>query len=122
MDPDFDFQKNLYEHHLRANPQELLVGWYSTGQKIDDDSVRIHDFYWKELGSSPIHLTVDPLDLLSIKACVASPLSLSSFGDKALGFVFQPVELEFATQLYERTGIDLLVKQKKLEKELSWKN
>uniref|UniRef100_A0A7S4IM77 MPN domain-containing protein n=1 Tax=Vannella robusta TaxID=1487602 RepID=A0A7S4IM77_9EUKA len=59
---DMEYHKNMLDLHLKANPEETLVGWYSSASIIDENSAIIHDLYWKEIGDdspSPVHLTVD---------------------------------------------------------------
>jgi len=102
--------RSMLELHLKANPQETVVGWYSTGNTINDDSIRIHDFYWREMQSPPIHLLVDTSltnDKLGINAYSSTPLSFSN-SENSLGFQFKPVQLEFSTQRPEKIGIDVL--------------
>ena len=53
-----DFQKSMFDLHFKANPNEMIVGWYATGKEINQNSLLIHDFYWKEVQRPPIHLTV----------------------------------------------------------------
>lgn len=55
------FHRNMMELHSKASPSQVMVGWYATGSAITDSSVMIHDFYFRETGVAPIHLTLDPL-------------------------------------------------------------
>jgi len=52
------FHRTMYELHTRATPKERIVGWYSTGLAVNENSVLFHNFYWHEMNSPPIHLTV----------------------------------------------------------------
>jgi len=111
IDPDIEFHRSMYEHSLKASPHELIVGWYSTSINIDENSVLIHDFYWREMSAPPVHVMVNPLnpdDFMGIKAYIAAPLGITQ--TEKLGFVFQSIELDFETQNIEKTGIDILVK------------
>src|SRR5690349_5847645 len=75
--------RSMLELHLKANPQETVVGWYSTGLSINDDSIRIHDFYWREMQAPPIHLLVDTgltNEKMAITAYTSTPLSFASSG------------------------------------------
>jgi len=105
----------MYEQKIKANPHEQIVGWYSTGKTIDDNSVYMHDFYWIEMAASPIHMVVDPLnhenEIMGIKAFVAAPLGITP--TEKLGFVFQSVDLDFDSDNFERIGVDILVKGKR---------
>jgi len=59
LNVDMDYHNTMLKLHLRANPNETLVGWYSSASIVDRNSVLIHDIFWEEMGSSPVHLTVD---------------------------------------------------------------
>jgi translation initiation factor 3 subunit F len=93
---DTEFLSNMLQLHLRANPKETIVGWYASGSEINENSVLIHDFYWRELHQVPIHLTVDIRALAAgsgMKAYILSSLSLPTV-EKPLASQFQPVKLE----------------------------
>ncbi|XP_032128686.1 eukaryotic translation initiation factor 3 subunit F-like [Sapajus apella] len=55
---DMEFAKNMYELHKKVSPNELILGWYTTGHDITEHSVLIHEYYSQE-APNPIHLTVD---------------------------------------------------------------
>ncbi|CAL9067061.1 eukaryotic translation initiation factor 3 subunit F-like [Musa acuminata AAA Group] len=46
---DVDYHNNMYMSHLKVNPKEVTVGWFSTGFGVSGGSALIHDFYVKEL-------------------------------------------------------------------------
>lgn len=105
--------RSMLELHLKANPQETVVGWYSTGASINEDSIRIHDFYWREMQAPPLHLLVDTglaNDKLSINAYTSTALSFGT-SENALGFQFKPVLVEFSTQRPEKIGVDVLLSE-----------
>jgi len=109
---DTTYLRNMHELHLKTNPQESVVGWYSTGTTIDEDSVRVHEFYWKEMQAPPIHLLVDiglTNNKLSMNAYVGSLLSSVS-QDHNFGFQFKPVTLDFDVQKPEKIAMDVLLK------------
>merc|ERR1712188_231670 len=57
---DMRFHQNMFSLHGRASAKAQIVGWYSTGNVVDENTALIHnDFYWGEVGGSPIHLSVD---------------------------------------------------------------
>eukprot|EP01087_Luapelamoeba_hula_P010119 TRINITY_DN2663_c0_g1_i1.p1 TRINITY_DN2663_c0_g1~~TRINITY_DN2663_c0_g1_i1.p1 ORF type:complete len:305 (+),score=54.53 TRINITY_DN2663_c0_g1_i1:75-917(+) len=112
-----DFHRNMHDLYLKTNPQETVVGWYSTGVAIDEDSIRVHDFYWREMLAPPLHLLIDTglaNDKLNIDAFVGSPLSAVT-QENALGFQFKPVQLDFDAQKPEKIGLDVLLKAQKKE-------
>jgi len=107
---DIKFHRSMMDLHLRASPNVAIVGWYATGNQISDNSVIIHDFYTRETGKSPIHLTVDTLlehDLsLSIRAYTGVSLTLAS----TVGSLFQPVEAFVSGDDNEKLGLELLTR------------
>ena len=55
-----EFARNMYDLHRKVNPQELVVGWYSTGAEVTEHSVLIHEYYTRECkNQKPVHLTLD---------------------------------------------------------------
>jgi len=109
-----DFHRNMQDLHIKANPQETVVGWYATGNKIDENSVRIHEFYWREMQAPPVHLLVDTglhNNKLSISTYIGSPLSLGSPEETlSVGFHFKPIRFDFEAQKPEKTAADVLLK------------
>jgi len=114
----------MLDLHKKVSPKEVIVGWYSTGTDIDENSVLFHEFYTREMTSQQhqaVHLLVDTslTDYsLSIKAFTSSRISFSE--DKVLGAQFLPVPVEFNMFDMEKIGIDTLVKgRQRGEKESS---
>eukprot|EP01088_Endostelium_zonatum_P003113 TRINITY_DN1418_c0_g1_i1.p1 TRINITY_DN1418_c0_g1~~TRINITY_DN1418_c0_g1_i1.p1 ORF type:complete len:313 (-),score=74.65 TRINITY_DN1418_c0_g1_i1:42-980(-) len=114
MEPNVDFHRKMYQNKLRTNPQELIVGWYSTGDQIDTNSVSLHDFYWKEIGFPPVHMLIDPYSLtqnntLGLKGFTAQSLGV---GGEKHGFIFQSLDLELGTDLenFNKLGVEVLFK------------
>ncbi|XP_010534462.1 PREDICTED: eukaryotic translation initiation factor 3 subunit F isoform X2 [Tarenaya hassleriana] len=104
---DIDYHHNMLASHLKVNPKEVIVGWYSTGVGVTGGSALIHDFYSREV-PNPIHLTVDTgfsNGEGTIKAYVSVNLSL---GDQQLAAQFQEIPLDLRMVEAERVGFDLL--------------
>ncbi|KAJ4892011.1 Eukaryotic translation initiation factor 3 subunit F [Raphanus sativus] len=104
---DIDYHHNMLASHLKVNPKEIIVGWYSTGLGVNGGSALIHDFYAREV-TNPIHLTVDTgftNGVGAIKAFVSSNLSL---GDRQLAAQFQEVPVDLRMVEAERVGYDVL--------------
>jgi len=40
-----EYHRIMHDLHYKTNPQEMVVGWYITGTYIDEESIRIHDFF-----------------------------------------------------------------------------
>jgi len=115
-----DFLNSVLKLHLRANPKEVIVGWYTTGTEIHNsittksNDIFFNEFFSKESQHTPIHLTVD-ISLLGtgmgIKAFIISPLSLPS-AEKPLVAQFQPVKLNIETFDAEKTAVEVLMQAK----------
>jgi len=115
---DMAYHRTMLKLHHQIAPKEVIVGWYSTGNEINENSALIHDFYSQETGPSvsPIHLTVDTTltDFqMAIKAYANVPVSLTE--EKSLGFQFLPIPLEFQSFDEEKIAVDALMKGKSRE-------
>ena len=57
---DIHVAQDLYELHRKVNPNEVIVGWFSTGKsEVTEYSALIHEFYTRE-STNPVHMIVDP--------------------------------------------------------------
>jgi len=109
---DMDFHTTMLELHHRVSPKEVIVGWYSTGSEIDENSSMIHDFYAKKMNNPPIHMTVDT-NLTNTTMSVKSYTSTSvMFNEKVLGSQFISIPLEIQAFDSEKVGVDALMKSK----------
>lgn len=55
-----EYHRSMLELHTRANPGEVILGWFATGSELNTYSALIHDFYNKETAPySAVHLTLD---------------------------------------------------------------
>jgi len=45
VEVDMEYQKNMLLLHLRANPREVLIGWYATSLELNTFSALIQNFY-----------------------------------------------------------------------------
>ena len=99
----------MLELHLRVNPKEVIVGWYSTGAGITDSDALIQDFYSREAPNA-LHLAIDTAFADEHKAIRAWTAQQLVCGDNVLGtnFVEVPVDLRFSEA--ERVGSELLTK------------
>ncbi|XP_010534569.1 PREDICTED: eukaryotic translation initiation factor 3 subunit F [Tarenaya hassleriana] len=104
---DIDYHHNMLASHVKVNPKEVIVGWYSTGFGVTGGSALIHDFYSREV-PNPIHLTVDTGFTNgegTIKAYVSVNLSI---GDQPLAAQFQEIPLDLRMVEAEKFGFDIL--------------
>jgi len=109
---EMEFHATMIELHHKASPKEMIVGWYSTGAEIDEVSAVIHDFYSKEMTTTPVHITVDTAltnNTMAIKAYTSTSVS---FADKPLGSQFLPLPCEIEAHDAEKIGVDVLIKAK----------
>jgi len=107
---DMDFHRNMYELHHRASPREIIVGWYATGSDITESSVLLHDFYWKEMNQSPLHLTIDTTLQGNTMAINSYMSNTVSFGEKQLIAHFQPIPHELKSFEAEKITVETLTR------------
>ena len=100
----------MYELHLKVNPKEVILGWYATGDEINDYSLLIHEFYSKQV-EDPIHLTLDT-ELsngdMSIKSYKSTEFGPPSADDDRVGTVFTPINTKVIYSADEETAIDMI--------------
>uniref|UniRef100_A0A5B6ZD58 Eukaryotic translation initiation factor 3 subunit F n=1 Tax=Davidia involucrata TaxID=16924 RepID=A0A5B6ZD58_DAVIN len=104
---DIDYHHNMLSSHLKVNPKEVIVGWFSTGFGVTGGSALIHEFYSREV-TNPVHLTVDT-GFRNAEASIKAFVSLSlSLGDQQLAAQFQEIPLDLRMVEAERVGFDIL--------------
>merc|ERR1712043_43738 len=112
---DIDFARNMYELHKKVNPNEVIVGWYSTGPDITEHSVLIHEYYSREC-KNPVHLTVDTSlkgARMGMKAYISSNMGIP---EKTIGTMFVPVPVDITSYEPERVGLDVIQQGKHNQK------
>lgn len=110
---DMQFHRNMCELHQKTAPKEVIVGWYTTGLDITENSVVIHDFYSKESSTNAVHLLIDTAltnDTLGIRAYTGTNLTLAE--KPSLGSYFQPVPLEMLSLDVDKVGFEVLSRTK----------
>uniref|UniRef100_A0A6U5GMC1 Eukaryotic translation initiation factor 3 subunit F n=1 Tax=Calcidiscus leptoporus TaxID=127549 RepID=A0A6U5GMC1_9EUKA len=104
-----DFHATMFALHQRVHPKQVLVGWYSTGEEVNDSSLLFHEFYGQDV-ASPVHLLLD-LGLgerrMGAKAYVSKALSL---GERRLGTVFHETRFGLVNEEADRIGVNTLIK------------
>jgi len=111
---DVEFYKNMFELHKKANPKEIVVGWYATGPDVDEDSVLIHEFFVNEVQHAPVHLLIDPTlknATLGIKAFISVPLGID-VSKKRFAAQFLPLSLEISASEAEKIGVEAMMRLK----------
>jgi len=117
---DTEFLSTMLQLHQKANPKEVIVGWYATGSDLNENSLLIHDFFCKETKDTKdahpiIHLTVDASLIgsgMGIKAYSLTSLTLPFSDNKAMGSQFQPIKLDIETVEAEQTAVENLMRSK----------
>ena len=99
--------------HLRANPKEVLVGWYATSSELNTFSALIQNFYSGQGdGTWPlpaVHLTVstEPGKDIETRAYISAPVGVTAerAADSA-AFVPVPCEIRYGDA--EKSGLEAI--------------
>jgi translation initiation factor 3 subunit F len=106
--------------HLRANPREVLVGWYATSSDLNTFSALIQNFYSQQGdGTWPhpaVHLTVStvPGKDIESKTYISAPIGVTA-ERAADSCLFIPVPHEIKYGEAERSGLELISSAKDRE-------
>ncbi|KAK9456428.1 JAB1/Mov34/MPN/PAD-1 ubiquitin protease-domain-containing protein [Dipodascopsis uninucleata] len=117
---DMEYHKTMYNLHHKANPKEILVGWYATSLELNAFSALIQNFYSSVSdGTYPypaVHLTLqaDPTADIQIKTYISTNVGVvpEKMAESCL-FIPVPHELRYAES--ERSGLELVSKAKDTE-------
>jgi len=105
---DIDYHNNMLALHLRVNPKEVVVGWFTTGEKINYLSSLMHEAYQAQT-ENPVLLTVDTgltNFRLGVKAYVGKTIKVN---EKPVIARFESVSLEYFAYEEEKIGVDALI-------------
>lgn len=113
VEVDMEYQKAMLSLHMRANPKEVLVGWYATSSELNTFSALIQNHYSSQgEGTFPypaVHLTVasPPGKDVEVRAYISSAVGVTPerAADSA---AFVPVPYSIAYSEADRAGIDTL--------------
>ena len=113
VEVDMDYQKTMLALHLKANPKEVLVGWYATSAELNTFSALIQNFYGQQGdGTWPwpaVHLTVStvPGKDIECRTYISAPIGVTPerAADTAL-FVPVPYELKYGE--VEKSGLEMI--------------
>ena len=84
VEVDMEYQKAMLAIHLRANPKEVLVGWYATSSELNTFSALIQNHYSSQgEGTFPypaVHVTVSsqPGNDVEVRTYISSPVGVSA--------------------------------------------
>ena len=113
VEVDMDYQKQMLSLHLKANPKEILVGWYATSADLNTFSALIQNFYGGQGdGTWPnpaVHLTISTEAGKEIEArtYISAPVGVTAerAADSA---AFTPVPHEIRYGEAEKSGLELI--------------
>jgi len=120
VEVDMDYQKQMLALHLRANPREVLVGWYATSSELNTFSALIQNFYGQQGdGTWPhpaVHLTLSTVPGKDIEArtYISAPIGVTAerAADSCL-FIPVPYEIKYGDA--EKSGLEVISSAKDRE-------
>ena len=56
---DLELGNNMYQLHRKVNPNETVVGWYSTGREVTAQSMLIHTDYYAKFTPNAVLVLID---------------------------------------------------------------
>lgn len=113
VEVDMEYQKAMLALHMRANPKEVLVGWYATSGELNTFSALIQNHYSSQgEGTYPypaVHLTVSSTagSDVEIRAYISNAVGVTPerAADSA-AFVPVPYSINYTEP--DRSGVDSL--------------
>jgi translation initiation factor 3 subunit F len=120
VEVDMDYQKQMLALHLRANPREVLIGWYATSSDLNTFSALIQNFYSQQGdGTWPhpaVHLTVStvPGKDIESRTYISAPIGVTA-ERAADSCLFLPVPHEIKYGEAEKSGLELISSAKDRE-------
>lgn len=108
-----EYQKQMLSLHLKANPKEVLVGWYATSSELNTFSALIQNFYGGHGdGTWPhpaVHLTVstEPGKDIVTRTYISAPVGVTTerAADSA-AFIPVPYEIRYGDA--EKNGLEAI--------------
>lgn len=115
-----EYHKQMLALHLKANPREVLVGWYATASELNTFSALIQNFYSGQGdGTWPhpaVHLTVstEAGKDLETRAYISAPVGVTAerAADSA-AFIPVPYELRYGDA--DKSGLESIANAKDAE-------
>ncbi|KAJ8657781.1 hypothetical protein O0I10_006596 [Lichtheimia ornata] len=115
---DKEHYSSMHDLHLRVNPQETILGWYTAGPGVSPSSAPLHTFFSQDTTPfRPIQLTIDTemlfkSDDVGMRAYTCAPVGFST---KPGDCMYLPVPCEIKYLDAERSGLDMLASAKSTE-------
>lgn len=113
VEVDVEYQKNMLALQLKANPREVLLGWYTTSLTLNNFSALIQNFFASpETGTFPhpaVHLTIstEAGKDIEAKAYISAPVGVNA-ERAAESCLFIPVPYEIRYGDAEKSGLELI--------------
>ncbi|PVH85346.1 Mov34-domain-containing protein [Cadophora sp. DSE1049] len=113
VEVDVEYQKNMLALQLKANPREVLLGWYTTSLALNNFSALIQNFFASpETGTFPhpaVHLTIstEAGKDIEAKAYISAPVGVNA-ERAAESCLFIPVPYEIRYGEAEKSGLELI--------------
>lgn len=113
VEVDMEYQKSMLNLHLKANPREILIGWYATSSELNTFSALIQNFYGGQGdGTWPhpaVHLTISTEAGKEVEArtYISAPVGVTAerAADSA---AFIPVPCEIRYGEAEKSGLETI--------------
>merc|ERR1712230_320235 len=97
VEVDVEYQKNMLALQLKANPREVLLGWYTTSLALNNFSALIQNFFASpETGKD-----------IEAKAYISAPVGVNA-ERAAESCLFIPVPYEIRYGEAEKSGLELI--------------
>jgi translation initiation factor 3 subunit F len=120
VEVDMDYQKQMLSLHMRANPREVLVGWYATSAELNTFSALIQNFYTGSAAGidatwphPAVHLTVSTVPGKDIEArtYISVPIGVNEERSAdSCSFIPVPNEIKYTDA--DRSGLELIASAK----------
>jgi len=91
---DAEFHNSMLELYHKVNPKEVIVGWYATGESVDQFSTLVHDFFTKEVKSQGKEVTL-PIHLVVNTSLKDGKLDIKTYSSSNIGVVEEPQGIMF---------------------------
>ncbi|ANB11524.1 hypothetical protein AWJ20_4341 [Sugiyamaella lignohabitans] len=115
-----DHNRTMYQLHRKANPKDVILGWYATSNELNNLSGLVQDFYSQQSsGTYPypaVHLTVETGSASSdidIRTYISSPVGVIGEDKTSSGnCIFVPVPNEVRYSEVEKSALSVLSQAK----------
>jgi translation initiation factor 3 subunit F len=120
VEVDVEYQKNMLSLQLKANPREVLLGWYTTSLELNNFSALIQNFFASsETGTFPhpaVHLTIstEAGKQIDARTYISAPVGVNA-ERAAESCLFIPVPYEIRYGEAEKSGLELITGAKDSE-------